>query len=107
MPTVDRGWLDQQQRFPPLGPQPAQQQPKETVSRAKAAKRTRQDAELVAQGKRLEQQVYAPCLAGRAVAAVLEPLRIACRVPSGDTNVNGFCWTGYWRATTAGTGRCW
>jgi plastocyanin len=30
---------------------------------------------------------------------VLKPPGIACRVPSGDANVNGFARTGYWRAT--------
>ena len=61
--------------------------------------RTREDAELVAQGKSLEQEVYTRAWAARAVAAVLKPLRIVCSVPSGDANVNGFCRTGYWRAT--------
>ena len=41
--------------------------------------------------------------AGLAVAAVLKPPRIACRVPSNDANVNGFCRTGYWRATGCAT----
>ena len=43
----------------------------------------REDAELVAQGKSLEQEVY-NALPGlfRAVAPVLEPPRIACSVPS-------------------------
>ena len=57
-PTIDAGWPDQHQRFPPPRPEPSQQQPKQTVSRAKAPMRTREDAELVAQGKRLEQEVY-------------------------------------------------
>ena len=58
MPTIDSGWLDQHQRFPPPGPQPPQKQPKQTVSWAKVPLRTSQDAELVAQGKSLEQEVY-------------------------------------------------
>jgi hypothetical protein len=57
MPTIDSGWLDQHQRFPPLGPQPPQTQPKQTVGWAKALIRTSEDAELVAQGKSLEQEV--------------------------------------------------
>jgi hypothetical protein len=57
MPTIDGGWLDQHQRVPPPGPQPPQQQPEQTVSRAKAFLRTREDTELVAQGKHLEQKV--------------------------------------------------
>jgi hypothetical protein len=57
MPTIDSGWLDQHQRFPPPGPQPPQQQPKQTVSWAKAPLRTSEDAELVVQGKSLEQEV--------------------------------------------------
>jgi hypothetical protein len=57
MPTIDSGWLDQHQCFPPPGPQPPQKQPKQTVSWAKAPLRTSEDAELVAQGKSLEQEV--------------------------------------------------
>jgi hypothetical protein len=57
MPTFDSGWLDQHQRFPPPGPQPPQKQPKQAVSWAKAPLRTSEDAELVAQGKNLEQEV--------------------------------------------------
>jgi hypothetical protein len=57
MPTIDGGWLDQHQRFPPSGPQPPQKQPKQTVSWTKAPLRTSEDAELVAQGKSLEQEV--------------------------------------------------
>jgi hypothetical protein len=57
MPTIDRGRLDEHQRFSPPGPQPPQQQPQQTVSWAKAPMRTREDAELVAQGKSLEQEV--------------------------------------------------
>jgi hypothetical protein len=59
MPTIDGGWLDQYQRFPPPGPQPPQKQPKQTVIWAKAFLRTSEDAELVMQGKSLEQEVSA------------------------------------------------
>jgi hypothetical protein len=59
MPAIDGGWLDQHQRFAPPGPQPSQKQPKQTVSRAEAPIRTGENAELVAQGKRLEQEVSA------------------------------------------------
>jgi hypothetical protein len=59
MPPIDSGWLDQHQRFPPPGPEPAQKQPKQPVSWAKAPIRTSEDAELVAQGKSLEQEVSA------------------------------------------------
>jgi len=57
MPTIDGGWLDQHQRFPPPGPQAPQKQPKQTVSWAKAFLRTSEDAQLVMQGKSLEQEV--------------------------------------------------
>jgi hypothetical protein len=57
MPTIDSGWLDQHQRFPPPGPQPPQKQPQQTVSRAKAPLRTSEDAELVSEGKSLKQEV--------------------------------------------------
>jgi len=57
MPTIDGGWLDQHQRFPPAGPEPPQKQPTQTVSRAEAPIGTSEDAELVAQGKSLEQEV--------------------------------------------------
>jgi hypothetical protein len=62
MPTIDSGRLDQHQPFPPPGPEPAQKQPKEPVSWAKALRRTREDAELVAQGKCLEQEISTRCL---------------------------------------------
>jgi hypothetical protein len=48
MPTIDSGWLDQHQRFPPLGPEPAQEQPQQPVSRPEAPIRTSEDSELVA-----------------------------------------------------------
>ena len=51
--------------------------------------RAREDAELVAQGKSHEQEVYTRCRTARAVAA-LKPPRITCRVPSGDPNVKVF-----------------
>jgi hypothetical protein len=54
MPAIDGGWLDQHQRFPPAGPQPAQNQPEQTVQWPKAPVRPRQNAELMAQGKSLE-----------------------------------------------------
>src|SRR5882672_3714313 len=57
MPTVDRGRLDQQQRFPPPRPQPSQKQPEQTVRWANAPIRTSEYAQLVAQGKILEQEV--------------------------------------------------
>jgi hypothetical protein len=64
MPTIDGGRLDQHQCFPPPGPQPSQEQPKQTVRWAKAPIRTSEDAQLVAQGKTLEQEVPA-CRRGR------------------------------------------
>ena len=57
----DRRWLDQHQPFPPLGPEPPQKQPKQPVSWVKALIRTSEDAELVAQGKSLEQEVSTRC----------------------------------------------
>jgi hypothetical protein len=61
LPPIDSGWLDQDQRFPPPGPQPAQKQPKEPVSWAKALIRTSEHGELVAQGKGLEQEILTRC----------------------------------------------
>jgi hypothetical protein len=57
MPTIDGGRLDHHQCFPPPGPQPSQEQPQQTVRWAKAPIRTSQDAQLVAQGKTLEEEV--------------------------------------------------
>ncbi|MGH9372459.1 MAG: hypothetical protein ACRD15_13085 [Vicinamibacterales bacterium] len=57
MPTLENGRLDQHQRLSPPGPQPSQKQPEQTVSWANAPIRTSADAELVAQGKSLEQEV--------------------------------------------------
>jgi hypothetical protein len=90
MPTIDGGWLEQHQRFPPPGPQPSQEQPKQTVSRAKAPLRTSEDAELVAQGKSLEQEVSTRRPGRSDRSPVLMTARIACRVPTGDANVNDF-----------------
>src|SRR5438105_2144185 len=92
MPTIDGGWLDQHQRFPPPGPQPPQKQPKQTVSRAEAPIGTSEDAELVAQRKSLEQvrrsRRVAP--ADRRAASVLMTARIACRLPTCDADVYDF-----------------
>jgi len=71
------GWLDQHQRFPPPGPHAPQKQPKQTVSWAKAFLRTSEDAELVMQGKSLEQQVSTRRQADRTAAPVLMTARIA------------------------------
>jgi hypothetical protein len=57
MPPIDGGGPDQDQRVPPPGPQPPKEQPQQTVGRTEAPIRTREDAELVAQGQRLEQEV--------------------------------------------------
>jgi hypothetical protein len=54
MPTIDGGWLDQHQRFPPPGPQPAQNQPEQAVRAAEASIGTRENAQLVA---KLEEEV--------------------------------------------------
>jgi hypothetical protein len=56
MPTGDCGRLDQHQRFPPAMPQPSQTQPEQTVRWAEASIRTSEYAQLVAQGKILEQE---------------------------------------------------
>ena len=56
--TNGRQWLAGLAPAPPsTGPQPSQQQPKQPVSWAKAPMRTREDFKLVAQGKRLKQDV--------------------------------------------------
>jgi hypothetical protein len=57
LPTVDRGRLDQHQRVSPPRPHVSQHQPEQTVSSAKAAIRSSEDVQLVAEGKDLEQQV--------------------------------------------------
>ena len=57
MPTGDRVRLDERQRFPPSRPQPSQAQPEQTVRWTEASIRTSEYAQLVAQGKMLEQEV--------------------------------------------------
>ena len=57
MPTGNRGWLDQHQRFPPPRPHAPQAEPEQTVRWAKASIGTTEDAELVAQGEDLEEEV--------------------------------------------------
>jgi hypothetical protein len=87
MPTIDGGWLDQQQRVPPLGPQPPQEQPKQTISRAEAPIRTSKNAELVAQGKRLEQEVSTRRPSRSEGSARADGGSHRCRVPTCDANV--------------------
>src|SRR5262245_5811028 len=57
MPTVDRGWLDQDERGSPPRPHPAQDQPQQAVRWPKASVRTREYAQLMVQGQAFEQQV--------------------------------------------------
>ena len=57
MPTGDRGRLDQHETLPPPGPEPSQAHPEETVRRAEASIRTREYTELMAQGKKLKEEV--------------------------------------------------
>ena len=56
MPTVDRGRLNQHERVFPPRPHSSQNQPKQTVRCAKPPIRTREYAQLMAQGNALEQQ---------------------------------------------------
>src|SRR2546422_11423913 len=100
MPTIDGGWLDQHQRGPPLGPQPPQKQPQQPVSWAKARIRTREDGELVAQGKSLEQEVSTRCpsRSDRSTHPDDGSHRLVeCR-PATPTSM-GFGWAQYWRGT--------
>ena len=57
LPPDDRGRLDQHENLPPLRPPPSQAHPKETVRQVEASIRTREDTQLVSQGKDLEEQV--------------------------------------------------
>ncbi|HEY6613173.1 MAG TPA: hypothetical protein VIZ32_01600 [Vicinamibacterales bacterium] len=57
VPPIDGGRLNQHQRVAPPRPHPSQDQPEQTVRRSKAPIRTRQDGQLVGQGKHLEQEV--------------------------------------------------
>jgi hypothetical protein len=57
LPPGDRGRLDQHESLLPLRPPPSQAHPEETIRRAEASIRTREDTQLVSQGKDLEEQV--------------------------------------------------
>ena len=57
MPAIDRGWPDEYQRFSPPGPQPPQEQAKQTISGAETSIRPSENTELVAEGKHLEQEI--------------------------------------------------
>ena len=57
VPPIDGGRLSQDQRVAPSRPHPSQDQPQHTVGPSKASIGTRQDGQLVAQVKRLEQEV--------------------------------------------------
>jgi S-formylglutathione hydrolase FrmB len=91
MPTIDSGWLNQDERFPPPGPEPPQKQPKQPVSWANALIRTSEDAELVVQGESLEQEVSTRRLSrsDRSPRPDDGSHRLV-RVPTGNANVNGF-----------------
>jgi hypothetical protein len=54
---VNRGGLDKDQRIFPSRPKLLQTEPEQTVSRAEASIRPRQDAQLVAQGENLEKDI--------------------------------------------------
>jgi hypothetical protein len=54
MPPVDGRRLNQHQRSSPRRPHPSQDQPRQTVRCAKSPVRTRQDGQLLVQGKHLE-----------------------------------------------------
>jgi hypothetical protein len=62
MPSIDSGWLNEHKGFPPVGPEPAQKQPQQPVSWAKAPIRGRENGELMAQRKSLEQEVSLRCV---------------------------------------------
>jgi hypothetical protein len=56
-PPVDSRGLNQHQRVPPPRPGASQEQPEQTVSRAKTPIRTSEDAQLVLQGEEFEEEV--------------------------------------------------
>ena len=58
-PPLDCCRLDQHQRLSPPRPQPSQAQPEPTVGGPKASIGTSEDAHLVAQGQKLEEEVSA------------------------------------------------
>jgi hypothetical protein len=99
MPSIDSGWLDQHQRFPPAGPEPAQEQPKQPVNWAKALIRTSEDAELVAKAKCLEQEIPTRCLSRSGRRPSSSQLASPRRLPNGDANVNEIGVAHYWRGT--------
>ena len=106
MPTIPAGWLDQHERFPPLGPKPPQEQPQQPVSWAKAPTRTSQDAKLVAQGKSLKQEVSTrrPSRSDRSTRPDDGSHRLVeCR-PATPTSMF-FGRTQYWRGTSIKTRR--
>ena len=57
MPTGDRGRLDQHEGLAPPGPPPSQAHPQLTVRRTEASIRPAEYAQLMAQGKNLEEEV--------------------------------------------------
>lgn len=104
MPSIDSGWLDQHQRFPPPRPEPAQKQPKQPVNWAKALIQTSQDAELVeGQVSRAGDHDALPEPIGpQAVSS--SQLASPCRLPNGDANVNEIGVAQYWRGTAEKAG---
>ena len=56
-PPGNRGRLDQHQRVSPPRPHPLQADPEQTVGGAEASIRTSEDAQLVAEGENLEEDV--------------------------------------------------
>src|SRR3989442_249924 len=91
MPTIDGGWLDQHQHFPPPGPQPSQNSQstrsdgrKSRFERASTLNWWRRAKFSSRRSLRVDQ-------ADRTAAPVPKTSRIARRVPSGDATVNDFC----------------
>jgi hypothetical protein len=86
--------------YPPV-PQSPQAQPEQTVARAKTSVRTSEDAELVTQCHRLENEV-SPGVQGRADPrrdGQEEPQPSRISLAGSGENVNDSLWTGFWRTT--------
>src|SRR5436189_458695 len=91
MPTIDSGWPDQHQRFPP----PGHNHRKNSQSRRSDGRKRRfERARTPSWWRRARvssRRSLRVARADRTAAPVRKTSRIARRVPSGDANVNDYC----------------
>ena len=101
MPTGNRGWLDQHQRFPPPRPHARKQsQRRRSDGRKRRSERPRTPSwwRRARISRRRSLRVHG---ADRSPATIHMAARIARRMASNDATSTFFAWTQFWRGTAA------